>query len=1102
MVKLKFKYIVLAVLCLTLFVVAAACDGDEGKEGGEEHKHNISQTYTHDAENHWKTCSGCSEIFELASHTFGDWTVSIAPTPDESGKETRSCTVCGYSEERTVNIQMYRFEVVNTNPTMGNVDGTLSDDQAWHGKSMGALTATANTGYHFVGWFAFSTASEPISTETTYPAFTMPDSDFYLEARFAPDADTPYAVEYYKEKVDVDGTDFDNHYVLEYTDTNKTGTTATVVNVTPEQVYEGFTAPAAQQITVDADGGAVVKFYYTRNQYELTTSADANGTVDHVYNAERFDYGEAITLTATANTGYSFDGWYDGAEKVSTNAEYTLNMPANAVTRVAKFTVNTYAFAYSSEDTEKGTVACDIASGTNVNYNQSVTVTATANTGYDFAGWYNGTVIESTDAEYTFTMPANAVTLEAQFVAQKRTVNFYVDSDVIETKEVDYNTAAPTDSVKAEKPNNEFIGWFTDADFKNVYGGETVKTDLDLYAKFNPTAIFYTVRFFDYDGSQLGGNQKIEQGSKPIMPANPEKTGYDFTKWTFNGAELNDDFTVESDMEIYATYTEKTYNVRFYLSDDAAIGDEYIQEIKYNKTAVKPLTPTKEGYTFGKWLLNGYEFDFSAPITEDLNIYATWNEIVKPTFTVTFYDEDGGKVIDTQTVEEGGDATAPQIPVKTGYTFKAWSGEFTNVTANISIYATYDVATCKITFAYYDSTAQKDVERKVTVNYGTAAVAPTNTAKTGYTFDGWDKAFTNVTEDIKVTAIYTIKTFTATFYLGDKVYATESATYGATFKIPTTPDVAGYSFMGWYDSEGFTASFKFTDAATTDVDVYGKLEEIPISTYTVRFVDFDNRTISEQTVVEHEAAFAPGNPSRTGYTFKGWNKAFSDIVENIEVQAQYTKNKYTVTYYQEDGSTLIVAKQVEYLDDASGLVEAPKVTGKTFSRWSKDLTSITKNVEVYAIYVKNAVTVRFIDDDGETELARQSVEYGGHASVPSTPVKQGYIFKAWVTAAGADVAFDFSTAITAETSVYAKWEAASGVYSVYFKDYDGASYGNVQRIVAGYYATEPSAPAITDTDKEFDGWYVEGTDDKFDFDNTKIYNTITLVARTKAKTAG
>ena len=964
------------------------------------------------------------------------------------------------------------------------------------------LTATANTGYTFDGWYK---GTDKVGESAEY-SFTMPESNLSLVAKFAINS---YAFAYSSEDENKGTVNCD---VASGTNVNYNTGVTLIATPNTGYTFDGW-YDAAGKVSANAeytfnmpDNAVTLQARFIVNSYRLTySSEDENkGTVNcDIISGTDVNYNTSVTITATPNEGYSFVDWFDGEKAVSTNASYNFPMSNNAVTLQARFVINSYKLTYSSEDENKGTVGCAIASGTDVNYNTSVTITATPNTGYDFLDWYNGEISVSTDAEYIFNMPDHAVTLQARFKAQKRTVNFYVDADVIGTRQVDYNTAAPTGEIVASKDNNEFIGWFTDPEFKSVYGGEPITSNMDLYAKFNPIAIFYTVRFFDYDGSQIDNSQSIEQGSKAIIPANPSRSGYTFGGWTFNDAPLADDFIVERDMDVFATYTENEYTVTFY--DE--LGEHMIdaQQIKHGKTVAKPTTPTKSGYVFSKWLLNGYEFDFETSVTETLNIYASWTEAVKPTFTVTFYDELGGNVIDIQTIEEGSDATAPQIPEKTGKVFKEWSDDFTNITANTEIYATYETATCEITFAYYDSTAQKDVEKKETVNYGTdaTALAPAavQVAKTGYTFNGWDKAFTNVTEDIKVTAVYTIKNFTATFRLGDDTHATETADYGATFKIPTTPDVAGYSFMGWFKDADFNVPFDFTAPATENVTVYGKLEEIIISTYTVKFVDFDNRTISEQTIVEHEAASAPGNPSRTGYTFKGWNKAFNDVTENLTVNAQYEINKYTVTYYEADGETLIDTKQAEYNSDASDLVTAPAVTGKYFLKWSKNLSTVTKDVSVYAIYANNIVTVKFIDADGTTELSRQSVEYGAHASVPSTPVKQGYIFKAWVVAAGSDETFDFNTVITAETEIFAKWEQASGVYSVYFKDYDGNSYGNVQRVVAGYYATEPGiAPAVTDPNREFDGWYVEGTENKFDFEHTQIFNTITLVAKDKAKT--
>ena len=211
--------------------------------------------------------------------------------------------------------------------------------------------------------------------------------------------------------------------------------------------------------------------------------------------------------------------------------------------------------------------------------------------------------------------------------------------------------------------------------------------------------------------------------------------------------------------------------------------------------------------------------------------------------------------------------------------------------------------------------------------------------------------------------------------------------------------------------------------------------------------------------------------------------------------AQYSVNTYSVKYYAEDRTTLLETRTVPYGTDASALVTAPTVAGKTFLRWSADLRSITKETTVYAIYDAHVVTVFFMD--GENEITRQAVRYGQTASVPDTPSKVDYIFKGWYSDAECENAYDFNTPIENEdgTYVYAKWEAASGVYSVYFKDYDGNVYGNVQRIVAGYYVLEPSEPQKDGV--IFDGWYIEGTDTKFDFDTMAITGTLTLVARAK-----
>ena len=119
------------------------------------------------------------------------------------------------------------------------------------------------------------------------------------------------------------------------------------------------------------------------------------------------------------------------------------------------------------------------------------------------------------------------------------------------------------------------------------------------------------------------------------------------------------------------------------------------------------------------------------------------------TYTVTFADWDG-TVLGTATVEHGGTAVAPVIPTREGYTFTGWSSSLENITANKTVTAMYDILTFTVTFVDWDGTVLKEQ----TVNYGGYATAPADPERAGYTFTGWDVAFTNVKADLTVTAQY------------------------------------------------------------------------------------------------------------------------------------------------------------------------------------------------------------------------------------------------------------------------------------------------------------------------------------------------------------
>ena len=154
--------------------------------------------------------------------------------------------------------------------------------------------------------------------------------------------------------------------------------------------------------SANADITAVFELIPT---YNITATANPTegGTVtgDGSYN-----HGESVTLTATANEGYHFVNWTEGGNVVSTNASYTFT--ADQVrTLVAQFELNSYTITATANPTEGGTVTGDGS----YNHGESVTLTATANTGYRFIDWSNG----EKASPYTFTATAN-LDITANFV--------------------------------------------------------------------------------------------------------------------------------------------------------------------------------------------------------------------------------------------------------------------------------------------------------------------------------------------------------------------------------------------------------------------------------------------------------------------------------------------------------------------------------------------------------------------------------------------------------------------------------------------------------------------------------------------------------------
>ena len=193
-----------------------------------------------------------------------------------------------------------------------------------------------------------------------------------------------------------------------------------------------------------------------------------------------------------------------------------------------------------------------------------------------------------------------------------------------------------------------------------------------------------------------------------------------------------------------------------------------------------------------------------------------------------------------------------------------------------------------------------------------------------------------------------------------------------------------------------------------------------------------------QTIDRGEKFEEPAEPSKENHTFAGWyngDEKFDFDADTtkapnvLNLVAKWDINKYTVQFVSEHGSfedqTIEHGKPID-----TGKLTIPKVDGYTFGGWYADEkhttefdfnTQITSDTKVYAKWTAKDYEVSFITEHGNAP-ASQSVPYNGTAKDPGKLSEEGYTFIGWYTDHTCTTEFKFSTPITSDTKVYAKWE--------------------------------------------------------------------------------
>ena len=422
------------------------------------------------------------------------------------------------------------------------------------------------------------------------------------------------------------------------------------------------------------------------------------------------------------------------------------------------------------------------------------------------------------------------------------------------------------------------------------------------------------------------------------------------------------------------------------------------------KTGSEFTAPASDGLTrldgntgsYFMWLgSNGKLYAPGASVPADVTeLTVQWTA---PTYAVTL-NTNGGTINNGNVTEYtyGVGATLPTDVTRTGYTFKGWyynenltGSPVTAIgdteTGNKEYWAKWEINQYTVTVK--PENGEADIT--ITQDYGTPITAPADPIREGYTFIGWDRDIpkTMPAENITVTAQWEINQYTITFDTnGGSEIAPITQDYGTEITAPDNPTRKGYTFKGWDKEIPETMPAE-------NITVTAQWE---INRYTITFDTAGGSEIAPITQDYGTNITAPANPTRKGYTFKGWDKEIPETMpaENITVKAQWEINQYTIAFVTNGGSEIAPITQ-DYGTKITAPAD-PTREGYTFIGWDRDIPEIlpAENITVTAQWEINRYTITF-DTAGGSDIAPITQDYGTNITAPADPTREGYTFIGW-----------------------------------------------------------------------------------------------------------
>ena len=364
-----------------------------------------------------------------------------------------------------------------------------------------------------------------------------------------------------------------------------------------------------------------------------------------------------------------------------------------------------------------------------------------------FSGWYtdDGVKVKATTV-FTKDQTVHAVYIDASDTYFS--IRFFdSDTTLLDSQYVQYGRTPSYSGTPAKASTAQytyaFEGWHVEP--------TAATEDFDYYAVYSETLRSYTVRFLDYDGSELQSSTYLYGTTPGIskVPARASTVAYDYA---FSGW-MPAIKAVTGDAIYTALYdsSKVLYTVTF--MDGSSVFATV--RVPYGGAAKAPGTPSREGYKFVGW--NGS----LSNVTGDVTVSALFEELVYREVVIDRGDD--GR--DTVRVEDDELFTLPEAPEKPGHTFTGWygpdgdclgkAGDTVKVSADMRIEPRYEANLYRIAFVNGSDTLQSgEVAYGTLPSYEGATPTKASSAKFTYTFKGWDPAIDTVKGPATYTAVF------------------------------------------------------------------------------------------------------------------------------------------------------------------------------------------------------------------------------------------------------------------------------------------------------------------------------------------------------------